>query len=89
MLKHRLRQTIADVLAPEARLRVTQLVFGPYSPFPVAYRGTGPDPDMLRKVAADVQQVMDASPMMRTVNTDWGGAHPRCTSLCSRTDCKP
>lgn len=71
-LKHRLRQAIADGLAPEARLRVTQLVFGPYSPFPVAYRVIGPNPDELRKIAAEVQQVMDASPMMRTVNTDWG-----------------
>jgi multidrug efflux pump subunit AcrB len=75
-LKHRLRQAIADGLAPEARLRVTQLVFGPYSPFPVAYRVTGPDPDTLRTIAADVQQVMDASPMMRTVNTDWGTRTP-------------
>jgi len=75
-LKHRLRQEIADGLASEARLRVTQLVFGPYSPFPVAYRVTGPDPDTLRKIAADVQQVMDASPMMRTVNTDWGMRTP-------------
>ncbi|RZL31518.1 MAG: efflux RND transporter permease subunit, partial [Rubrivivax sp.] len=75
-LKHRLRQAIADGLAPEARLRVTQLVFGPYSPFPVAYRVTGPDPDVLRKVAAQVQQVMHASPLMRTVNTDWGSRTP-------------
>lgn len=71
-LKLRLRQAIAGGLAPEARVRVTQLVFGPYSPFPVAYRVTGPDAETLRRIAADVQQVMDASPMMRTVNTDWG-----------------
>lgn len=71
-LKQRLRQAIADGLAPEARVRVTQLVFGPYSPFPVAYRVTGPDAKTLRRIAADVRQVMDASPMMRTVNTDWG-----------------
>jgi multidrug efflux pump subunit AcrB len=75
-LKHRLRQAIADGLAPQARLRVTQLVFGPYSPFPVAYRVTGPDPDKLRNIAADVRKVMDASPMMRTVNTDWGTRTP-------------
>ncbi|AJG23371.1 Cation efflux system protein [Cupriavidus basilensis] len=71
-LKQRLRQAVADGLAPEARVRVTQLVFGPYSPFPVAYRVTGPDAQTLRRIAADVRQVMDASPMMRTVNTDWG-----------------
>jgi len=75
-LKHRLRQAIADGLAPEARVRVTQLVFGPYSPFPVAYRVSGPDPATLRKIAAEVQQVMDASPLMRTVNTDWGVRTP-------------
>ena len=75
-LKLRLREVIAQGLAPEARLRVTQLVFGPYSPFPVAYRVTGPDANELRKIAADVRQVMDASPMMRTVSTDWGTRTP-------------
>ncbi|SDP13840.1 Multidrug efflux pump subunit AcrB [Rhodoferax sp. OV413] len=75
-LKNRLRQAIADGLAPEARVRVTQLVFGPYSPFPVAYRVTGPDPEKLRDIAAEVQQVMTASPMMRTVNSDWGTRTP-------------
>ena len=75
-LKHRLRQAIADGLAPEARVRVTQLVFGPYSPFPVAYRVSGPDANELRKIAAEVRQVMAASPMMRTVNTDWGTRTP-------------
>ncbi|MDM0054333.1 efflux RND transporter permease subunit [Variovorax fucosicus] len=75
-LKYRLRHAISDGLVSEARVRVTQLVFGPYSPFPVAYRVTGPDANELRKIAANVQQVMDASPMMRTVNTDWGTRTP-------------
>jgi multidrug efflux pump subunit AcrB len=75
-LKLRLRQAIAEGLAPEAQVRVTQLVFGPYSPYPVAYRVSGPDPQILRDIAAQVQQVMDASPMMRTVNTDWGTRSP-------------
>ncbi|WP_442782448.1 efflux RND transporter permease subunit [Collimonas fungivorans] len=76
VLKKRLRRAIADGLASEARVRVTQLVFGPYSPFPVAYRVTGPDQDKLRSIAAEVQRVMDASPMMRTVNADWGTRTP-------------
>ncbi len=75
-LKHRLRQAIAEGLASEARVRVAQLVFGPYSPFPVAYRVTGPDANKLSDIAAEVQQVMAASPMMRTVNTDWGTRVP-------------
>ncbi|MGE4477108.1 MAG: efflux RND transporter permease subunit [Stutzerimonas sp.] len=75
-LKHRLRKAIAEGLASEAQVRVTQLVFGPYSPYPVAYRVTGPNPDRLREIATEVQQVMDASPLMRTVNTDWGTRVP-------------
>ncbi|UUW72632.1 efflux RND transporter permease subunit [Pseudomonas oryzihabitans] len=75
-LKLRLREAIAAGLAPEARLRVTQLVFGPYSPFPVAYRVSGPDPQVLRRVAGEVEQVMRASPLMRTVNSDWGTRTP-------------
>ena len=75
-LKFRLREAAAEGLAPEARIRVTQLVFGPYSPFPVAYRVMGPDPSKLREIAEQVQGIMQASPLMRTVNTDWGPLTP-------------
>ncbi|RMR46222.1 RND efflux transporter [Pseudomonas savastanoi pv. glycinea] len=75
-LKHRLRQAISEGLAAEARVRVTQLVFGPYSPYPVAYRIAGRDPETLRSIAAQVQQVLNASTMMRTVNSDWGTRTP-------------
>ncbi|TXE41899.1 efflux RND transporter permease subunit [Serratia marcescens] len=75
-LKFRLRQAAADGLAPEARVRVTQLVFGPYSPYPVAFRVTGSDPTVLRGIADKVKMVMQASPLMRTVNTDWGSRVP-------------
>ncbi|MHA3053277.1 efflux RND transporter permease subunit [Acinetobacter sp. ANC 4640] len=75
-LKHRLRQAISNGLASEAQLRVTQLVFGPYSPYPVAYRVTGPDPEKLREITAQVEKVMHVSPMMRIVNTDWGTRVP-------------
>ncbi|MGE8659042.1 MAG: efflux RND transporter permease subunit [Achromobacter sp.] len=75
-LKFRLRQAVADGLAPEAQVRVTQIVFGPPSPFPVAYRVMGPDPEILRGIAARVEAIMRAHPMMRTVNTDWGARVP-------------
>ncbi|AUH01449.1 AcrB/AcrD/AcrF family protein [Prodigiosinella confusarubida] len=77
-LKFRLRAAVANGLAPEARVRVTQLVFGPYSPYPVAWRVMGPDPTKLREIADRVEAVLQASPMMRTVNTDWG---PRVPTL--------
>ncbi|MDA5481921.1 efflux RND transporter permease subunit [Yersinia intermedia] len=77
-LKLRLREAAANGLASEARVRVTQLVFGPYSPFPVAWRVMGPDADKLREIASKVKAVMQGSQMMRTVNTDWG---PRVPTL--------
>ncbi|UVM52830.1 efflux RND transporter permease subunit [Pseudomonas sp. B21-015] len=75
-LKLRFREAVAEGLAPEARVRASQIVFGPYSPFPVAYRVMGPDPSKLREIAGQVQDVLQSSPMMRTVNTDWGPLTP-------------
>jgi multidrug efflux pump subunit AcrB len=75
-LKFRLRRVIADGIAPEARVRVAQLVFGPNAPFAIAYRISGPDPNKLREIAADARKVLEANPMMRTVNVDWGERTP-------------
>ncbi|XGI81462.1 efflux RND transporter permease subunit [Enterobacter hormaechei] len=75
-LKFRLREAVSSGLAPEARVRVTQLVFGPYSPFPVAWRVSGPDVKQVQDIADRVKAVLQASPMMRTVNTDWGSRVP-------------
>jgi multidrug efflux pump subunit AcrB len=76
-LKVRLRQAAVDGLAPDARIRVTQLVFGPYSPYPVAFRVMGPDPQKLREIARSVEEIMREDPNMRTVNVDWGDRVPK------------
>jgi multidrug efflux pump subunit AcrB len=75
-LKLRLRERVAQGLAPGARVRVTQLVFGPYSHFPVVFRVMGPDPAKLRHIASQVQEVMRANPHTRQVNQDWGERAP-------------
>ncbi|ROO31963.1 efflux RND transporter permease subunit [Salinisphaera japonica] len=75
-LQHRLRTAVANGLAPAAQVRVTQLVFGPYSPYPVMYRVSGPDTERLRDIADQVATVMRASPLTRTVNQDWGAKVP-------------
>jgi len=51
-------------------------VFGPYSPFPVAFRVIGPNPDKLRDIAGEVEEVMRSNPHMRQVNQDWGERAP-------------
>src|SRR5438046_2647982 len=76
-LKLRLRQAAADGLSPEARIRATQLVFGPYSPFPVAFRVMGPDSAKVREIARSVEEIMRNDRNMRTVNVDWGERVPK------------
>ena len=75
-LKVRLRERIARGLAPEARVRVSQLIFGPYPRYLVNFRVMGPDPGQLRSIANQVQAVMRANPHTRQVNADWGERTP-------------
>ncbi len=75
-LKLRLRERVEQGLAPEARVRASQLVFGPYSRWPVAFRVTGPDLERDREIAAQVEDAMLANPHTRQVNQDWGERAP-------------
>jgi multidrug efflux pump subunit AcrB len=75
-LKKRLRQFAADGSVPGAKIRATQIVFGPPSPFPVAFRVMGPDADRVRDIAEQVKGVILRDPAMRQVNTDWGERTP-------------
>ncbi|WP_018413292.1 efflux RND transporter permease subunit [Methyloversatilis thermotolerans] len=72
-LKRRLRERIADGLAPQAHVRVTQLLFGPPVLFPINWRISGPDPLVLRDIGHRVEDVLRAHPDVRDVNHDWGG----------------
>ncbi|HWU13151.1 MAG TPA: efflux RND transporter permease subunit [Caulobacter sp.] len=75
-LKKRLRQFAASGSIPGAKIRATQIVFGPPSPFPVAFRVMGPDADRVRDIAEQVKGVMLRNEGMRQVNTDWGERVP-------------
>ena len=75
-LRIKLRKLVSDGLFPEARVRVLQIVFGPPIRFPVAFRVVGPDPDVIRGIAAEVRDVMMANPNMRLVHLDWGDRTP-------------
>jgi multidrug efflux pump subunit AcrB len=75
-LKASLRRAADEGLAPEAQVRVTQLVFGPYSPFPVAFRVMGPAEQTVRAISEQVRDVMLKNTLLRQVNTDWGERVP-------------
>ncbi|WP_298773617.1 efflux RND transporter permease subunit [uncultured Shewanella sp.] len=76
-LKLKLRKAIQAGLAFEAQIRVSQLVFGPYTPYPVEFRVMGPDPDKLRVISNQVAEIMRSNKNMRTVNHNWGEKQPK------------
>ncbi|MEY9626153.1 efflux RND transporter permease subunit [Sinorhizobium fredii] len=75
-LNHRLREAVSQGLAPEAYVRVTQLVFGPYTPFPVEFRIMGPDPVQLYEISEKALDIMKGVPDVRQANRDWGNRTP-------------
>ncbi|WID94554.1 efflux RND transporter permease subunit [Bosea vestrisii] len=75
-LKHRLREAVAQGLAPEAYVRATQFVFGPPSVFPVEFRVVGPDPAELYKISDRALEIMRGVADVREANRDWGNRTP-------------
>lgn len=75
-LKHRLRAAVSEGLASEAFVRVAQLVFGPYTPFPVEFRIVGPDPAKLYEISEKALDIMRGVPDVRQANRDWGNRAP-------------
>ncbi|WAJ28863.1 efflux RND transporter permease subunit [Antarcticirhabdus aurantiaca] len=76
VLKLRMREAIAEGLAPEAYVRVTQLVFGPYTPFPVEFRVMGPDAGELVRISGEALSIMRGVEGVRQANRDWGSRSP-------------
>ncbi|CAP55052.1 efflux RND transporter permease subunit [Gluconacetobacter diazotrophicus] len=85
-LRDRMRQAVAQGMAPEARIRVTQFVFGPYTHFPVMFRVMGPDVDRVRDIAAQLGTIMRNNPHTRDVNTDWGERVPTAHFVLDQDD---
>jgi multidrug efflux pump subunit AcrB len=67
----RLREQVAAGLASEARVRVLRFVYGPPSPWPIAFRVMGPDPAQVRSIADQVLAKAQANPHARQANEDW------------------
>ena len=61
---------------PEARVRVSRLLFGPPVIWPVAYRVVGPDPVELRRIAHQVRAAMAANPHVVDPHLEWDERAP-------------
>jgi multidrug efflux pump subunit AcrB len=56
---------------PEVWVRVTRLELGPPVGFPVQFRVVGPDTQVVRRIAREVEAVVASSPKVRDVQLDW------------------
>ena len=56
---------------PEVWVRVTRLELGPPVGFPVQFRVVGPDTQVVRAIAREVEAVVASSPKVRDVQLDW------------------
>jgi len=61
---------------PEARVRVSSLLYGPPVVWPVAYRVLGPDQLELRRIAHQVREVMAANPHIVDPHLEWDERAP-------------
>ncbi|HTT12202.1 MAG TPA: efflux RND transporter permease subunit [Burkholderiaceae bacterium] len=60
-----------DAEFPQTWIRVTRLEMGPPVGYPVQFRVVGPDKEVVRSFARQVEQVVAASPSVRDVQLDW------------------
>jgi multidrug efflux pump subunit AcrB len=56
---------------PQAWVRVTRLELGPPVGYPVQFRVVGPDTQVVRRIAREVEGVMSANAKVRDVQLDW------------------
>lgn len=62
---------MADEQFPQTWVRVTRLELGPPVGFPVQFRIVGPDTQVVRSIARQVEQVVASNPEVRDVQLDW------------------
>jgi multidrug efflux pump subunit AcrB len=63
--------TAADQQFPQAWVRVTRLELGPPVGYPVQFRVVGPDTQVVRRIAREVQNVVASNPKVRDLQLDW------------------
>ncbi|GID04389.1 efflux RND transporter permease subunit [Pseudomonas sp. 008] len=63
--------TSADQQFPQAWVRVTRLELGPPVGYPVQFRVVGPDTQMVRQIAREVEKVVASNPKVRDLQLDW------------------
>ncbi|MFS2069786.1 efflux RND transporter permease subunit [Pseudomonas sp. CT11-2] len=63
--------TSTDQQFPQAWVRVTRLELGPPVGYPVQFRVVGPDTQVVRRIARNVEKVVASNPKVRDLQLDW------------------
>ena len=75
-LQARLQGLINDGAFPDARVRVHPLLYGPPVAWPITFRVMGDDPLVLRDIANQVRDIVDAHPATLEPHLDYGQRAP-------------
>ena len=71
-----LQKHIDDGEFPEARVRVSSLLYGPPVTWPVSFRVVGPDVQTLRGIAKQLRDIMAADSAIRDAHLEWDERAP-------------
>ncbi|KGE05017.1 efflux RND transporter permease subunit [Pseudohaliea rubra] len=65
------REQVVDGAFPQARVRVSRLLYGPPVVWPLTFRIIGPDPQVLRDTGRELVSIMDANPHIKDPHLEW------------------
>ena len=71
-----LQERIAAGAFPQARIRVSRLLYGPPVIWPVEFRLLGPDPAELRRIGHQLREIMARNPHIRDPHLEWDERAP-------------
>ena len=73
--REQVKQKLTEILLqkfPDTRSRVNRLENGPPVGYPVQFRISGPNANIVHNLTTQVESIMMANPAIRNINNDWG-----------------
>jgi len=83
-----LEERIAQGQYAQARVRVARLLYGPPVDWPVSFRITGPDTEVLREIGHQVRNVMQQNPTRSIPTSNGMSGHPPWTCRWTPKPCR-
>ena len=75
-LMQAIQQQVDNGAYPEARVRVSRLLYGPPVNWPITFRVLGPEQDQLRAIGHQLRAIMEAHPNTQNSHLEWDERTP-------------